>query len=567
MRTTRALIPTLKEAPADAKSISHILLLRAGYIRRTGAGIYSYLPLGLKVLRRIETVVREEMALAHAQELLLPSLLPADYVKETGRWESFGDALFRLQDRKGADYILGPTHEETITDLARREIRSYRDLPQTWYQIQNKYRDEPRPRGGILRGREFVMKDAYSFDLNEQDALKNYEIMRGAYCRIFDRLGLNYRVVGAASGGMGGSKSSEFQVLVQSGEDFIATCPSCDYAENLEVAQAHAPLAQEAISTTTPMSEVETKGKGNLKDVTRFLKKPESKFFKTLVYQADEKVVMVVVRGDHQVNELKLAEILSVEKVKLAPGELIKKTTGSPPAFVGPVGFNGRVLIDHDATLIEAGVCGASRVDYHLQDVAFGRDFQAEVLSLRMVTSGDSCPRCQAALEVYRGIEAGHIFVLGTHYSEKMKALYLDEKGEKKPLVMGCYGIGISRLIAAIIEQHHDESGLVWPPEAAPYSVHICQLGHSSDVVEAVARLESEFLARGIEPLIDDRDERPGIKFKDADLIGLPFRITVGERGLKEAQVEFSSRSATNPKTSLALDDATEYVAAQIENY
>ncbi len=566
MRATRSLIPTLKEAPADATSISHILLLRAGFIRRSGAGIYSYLPLGLRVLRKIENVVREEMDRAGAQELLLPSLLPADYLKESGRWETFGDTLFRLNDRKDADYLLGPTHEETITDLARREIHSYRDLPQTWYQIQNKYRDEPRPRGGILRGREFVMKDAYSFDLNEADALDTFEKMRVAYCRIFDRLGLNYRVVGADSGSMGGSKSSEFQVLVQSGEDFIATCSACDYAENLEVARAPRPTPQ-ASEEPAGIKEVETKGKGKLEDVAAFLKQPLYSCLKTQLYQAGEETVLVVVRGDHQVNELALAEVLGVEHVNLANGALVKKVTGSPASFLGPVGFKGRILIDHDACHVESATCGASRVDFQWANVRYGRDFKAEAHSLRLVTEGDACPRCSSELRVYRGIEAGHIFVLGTHYSEKMKAGYRDTNGEEQPLVMGCYGIGISRLIAAIVEQHHDDSGLRWPESGAPYLVHICQLGQSEAVQAAVSQLEAEFLEAGIEPFVDDRDERPGIKFKDADLIGIPYRLTVGDRGLKHGQIEFRPRSETDPKASVALplESAVAEILARIQ--
>ncbi|MCH2110449.1 MAG: proline--tRNA ligase [Polyangiaceae bacterium] len=575
MRYSKALIPTLKEAPSDAISISHILLMRAGYIRRIGAGIYSFLPLGLKALRKIEEVVRGEMNQAGSQELLLPAILPAELFKESGRWDKFGDTLFRLKDRKGGDYHLGPTHEETITDLARREIHSYRELPQNWYQVQNKYRDEPRPRGGLLRGREFLMKDAYSFDASEEEALSSYESMRLAYRRIFDRLGFRYRMVGADSGAMGGSKSAEFQVLVQSGEDFIAACDSCEYAENIEVAAAPRPSTSDATASdaTAPdaqtpeaVEEIATPGRGSIEAVSKFLKTEPAKFLKSLIYTAGEELVMVVVRGDHEVNEIRLARELGVDEVHLANGKAVKEATGSPIGFIGPVGYKGRILIDHDAAALSEGICGALKNDYHLAHVVPGRDFQAEAASLRLVTAGDACPKCGKGLSIYRGIEAGHIFVLGTHYSEKMNAVYLDEAGEKRPLVMGCYGIGISRLVASLVEQHHDDSGIVWPVAAAPYPVHITQMGTSDAVVAAVAKLERELEELGIEALIDDRDLRPGVKFKDADLIGLPWRITIGERSLKEGQVELKPRTEPNPKAAQAipLDGAARHLAELI---
>lgn len=566
MRYQRALLPTLKEAPSDATSASHVLLIRGGYVRRVGAGIYSFLPLGLRVLRNVERIVREEMDRAGAQEVLLPALLPSEYFKETGRWELFGDTLLRLKDRKGGDYHLGPTHEEIITDLARREIQSYRDMPKNLYQVQAKFRDEPRPRGGLLRGREFVMKDAYSFDVDEARALESYEAMRQAYVRIFDRMGLDYRMVGADSGAMGGSKSAEFQVLVQSGEDFLAACSSCEFAANLEVAAPPEPPAAPTTTSTPSPEKVHTPGHGGIQDVAAFLGAPPERFLKSLVYLAGKELVLVVVRGDHDVNELKLARALDVGEVFLASPADVQKATGAALGFAGPVGFAGRVLIDPDAAVVRDGITGANETDHHLLHVEHGRDFQAEVRPLRMVKEGDACPNCGAGLAIYRGIEAGHIFVLGTHYTAKMNALYLDEQGSKRPIVMGCYGIGISRLVAAIVEQHNDENGILWPASVAPYPVHIVQVGSSPEVVAAVEQLERELTARGLEPLIDDRDERPGVKFKDADLIGIPWRITVGERGLKEGKVELKPRTEPNPKAAQAvpLSEAAALVAEQL---
>lgn len=566
MRYKNALLPTLKDAPADALSKSHVLLMRAGYIRRVGAGIYSFLPLGLRVLHHIERIVREEMNSSGAQEVLLPALLPADYFKETNRWELFGDALLRLKDRKGGDYHLGPTHEEIITDLARREIQSYRDLPKNLYQIQTKFRDEPRPRGGLLRGREFIMKDAYSFDVSEQHALLTYEEMRKTYVRIFDRMGFDYRLVGADSGAMGGSKSAEFQVLVQSGEDFIAACPDCEYAENLEVASPPPPQPPEEVEVPMP-EKVHTPGQAGITDVVSFLEAPVEQFLKSLVYTAGDELILAVVRGDHEVSELKLARVLGVSEIHLASSDDVARATGAAVGYAGPVGFSGRIVIDADAAYVQDGITGANETDYHLQHVQFGRDFQATETSIRAVREGDPCPRCSSGLSVFRGIEAGHIFVLGTHYSDKMGATYLDGSGEKQSLVMGCYGIGISRLVAAAVEQHHDDNGIIWPQALAPYPVHIAQLGESEKVREVVTLLEQELTRAGYEPLVDDRDVRPGVKFKDADLIGIPLRITVGERGLANGNIELKYRSQTDPKasTTIALKDAQLTIVTCIE--
>lgn len=550
MRYSHALIPTLKEAPADAITASHVLLTRGGYVRRVGAGIYSFLPLGLRVLQRIESIVRAEMNAAGAIEVLLPALLPADYLRETGRWDLFGETLLRLKDRKGGDYHLGPTHEEIITDLARHEIKSYRDLPKNLYQIQTKFRDEPRPRAGLLRCREFVMKDAYSFDVDDTAALASYEIMRKAYVRIFDRLGLTYRMVSADSGAMGGSTSAEFQVLVQSGEDVLAACSKCTYAANIEVATAGAPASSPDSSTVQipALTKVPTPGKRSIEEVSTFLDLPPRRFLKSLVYVAGDDVVLAIVRGDHELNEVKLARVLNVDEVRMADPDTVKKATGAEVGFAGPVGYTGRVIVDRMAADVPGGVAGANEADHHLIGVLLGRDYEADVADLRSVTAGDPCPVCGGRLELYRGIEAGHIFVLGTHYSAKMGATFLGPDGESKPMVMGCYGIGVSRLVAAAVEQHHDENGISWPAAIAPYPVHIVQVGSEPEVVDAVAKLEKELMEGGLEPLVDDRNERPGVKFKDADLIGIPMRVTVGAKALKSGSVELKPRSEKNPK-------------------
>ncbi|MGC4070886.1 MAG: proline--tRNA ligase [Polyangiaceae bacterium] len=565
MRYRNALLPTLKEAPSDATSKSHVLLLRGGFARRIGAGIYSYLPLGFRVLSKIENIIRGEMDRAGAQQVLLPALLPAELFRETGRWDLFGDTLLRLKDRRGGDYHLGPTHEETITDLARHEVKSYRDLPLNLYQIQTKFRDEPRPRGGLLRCREFIMKDAYSFDVDEAAARRSYETMRAAYVRIFDRLGLTYRMVSADSGAMGGSGSAEFQVLVQSGEDVIAACSSCQYAANLEVATT--PAAPSADSSNVPAIErIETPKQRTIEEVSRFLKVEPKHFLKSLVYLADKDLVLVVVRGDHEINEIKLAHALGVSEVHLAQGDNVVRATGAPVGFAGPVGFKGKVVVDRDAAAVVDGITGANAADTHLRHVVYGRDYQGSIVEIRSVCEGDACPSCGATLSLYRGIEAGHIFLLGTHYSKKMGANYLDEKGEQKTLVMGCYGIGVSRLIATAIEQHHDENGILWPMSIAPYQVHIVQLGQEPEVIAAVAELESGLEAQGIEVLIDDREERPGVKFKDADLIGVPLRVTVGAKALAKGGVELKPRSETDPKKAelVPLNSAVESLVKRV---
>jgi prolyl-tRNA synthetase len=552
MLFTRALIPTMKEAPADATNASHVLLSRAGYIRRVGAGIYDFLPLGLRVLRKVEAIVRAEMNQAGALEILMPALLPADYFKETGRWDLYGDVLFRLHDRKSGDYHLGPTHEEIVTDIARREIRSWRDLSKTLYQVQVKFRDEPRPRGGLLRCREFVMKDAYSFDATEEGARASYEEMRKAYVRIFDRMGLTYRMVQADSGAIGGSTSAEFQVLVDSGEDAIVACDRCGYAANVEVAVpglSSSPPHSQALDPAPPMGSVHTPGHGTIDDVVKLLGVAKETMLKSLLYVAGTEIVMVVVRGDHDVNETRVARALGVDEVFLAGEADVEKATGAKVGFAGPVGFRGRIIVDRAASLVPLGVTGANKTDWHLTNVAFERDYRGHVADVRLAASGDPCPSCEVGtLTSYRGIEAGHIFILGTKYSEPMRATFIDEKQQQRPLVMGCYGIGVSRLVATTVEQHHDENGIRWPMSIAPYHVQLVTLGKENDVTSIARTLHDALSAEGVDVLWDDRDERPGVKFKDADLIGVPLRVTIGAKGLATGNVELKRRDDPDPK-------------------
>ena len=545
MRYSRAFIPTVKEVPKEATMPSHVLMLRAGYARMVGAGIYELLPLGTRVLHKIERIIREEMDAAGAQELLMPTFLPGEYFKESGRWDVYGPTLLRIKDRKGGEYHLAPTHEEIITDLVRREVRSYRQLPLNLYQIQLKYRDEPRPRAGLLRCREFIMKDAYSFDVSEEAALESYEHMRETYHRIFKRLGLEYRVVEADSGAIGGSQSAEFQVLAQTGEDWIVACNACDYAANVEVAQAGRPEASKAAGAdAAALEKVETPDTHTIEEVVGFFggDTTAAHTLKSLVYVAGEEVVLAVVRGDHEINEIGLARHLGVDEVLLASDAAVKEATGTEIGFVGPVGFAGRVIADPDAVAVTNAIAGAGETPYHYKNVNHGRDFDAEVVPIRQAASGDPCPSCNGTLELYRGIEGGHIFVLGTHYSDKMNATFLDEEGKSHPIVMGCYGIGVSRLIAAVIEQHHDEQGIRWPLPVAPYEVIVTPIGKDEAPLAKATEIYDALRDADVEVLLDDRAERPGVKFKDADLLGIPVRITVGARGLKQGTVELKKR-------------------------
>ena len=550
MLYSRALIPTVKEAPADAANVSHTLLVRGGYIRKVGAGMYDFLPLGLKALKKIENIVREEMNRAGAQEILMPALLPREFFQETGRWDLYGDTLFRLKDRKGGEFHLGPTHEEIVTDIARREIKSWRDMPMNLYQVQSKYRDEPRPRGGLLRCREFLMKDAYSFDTSEEAARASYDAMEKAYRRIFDRLGLVYRLVAADPGAIGGSKSSEFQVLADSGEDAIVACDNCDYAANVEIATVKVDEAAAASGEgADERKKVHTPKVGTIEDVSAFLKLPKEKFLKSLVYLAKEELVLAVVRGDHDVNEIRLARTLGVDEVFLAAEAEIEKATGAKVGFAGPVGFKGKIVVDRAASLVKNAATGANETDHHFTGVNRGRDWEGTVADIRLATSGDPCVSCgQGKLKTYRGIEGGHIFILGTKYSSAMNAVFSDEKQEKHPIVMGCYGIGVSRLVATAIEQNHDENGIKWPLAIAPYPVHLVTIGKDEPVLSAAKKLYDDLGAAGIEVLWDDRDERPGVKFKDADLLGMPFRVTIGAKALANGNVELKPRAEPDPK-------------------
>ena len=546
MRYSRAFIPTLKDDPKDATMPSHKLMLRAGYARMVGAGIYELLPLGTRVLHKIEKIIRDEMDGAGAQELLMPTLLPSEYFKETGRWDVYGPTLLRIKDRKGGEYHLAPTHEEIVTDIVRREIKSYRQLPLNLYQIQLKYRDEPRPRAGLLRCREFIMKDAYSFDVSEEAALESYALMRETYHRIFKRLGLEYRVVEADSGAIGGKQSAEFQVLAQTGEDWIVACGACDYAANVEVAQAGraAPPAAQATDAAA-LEKVKTPETRSIDEVVSFFgaETTAAHTLKSLLYVAGDEVVLAVVRGDHEVNEIGLARHLGVEEVLLASDAAVKEATRTEIGFVGPVGFEGRIIADPDAVAVPNAIAGAGETPYHYKNVNYSRDFEADVVSIRQAASGDPCPNCNGKLELYRGIEGGHIFVLGTHYTDKMKATFLDEEGSSRSIVMGCYGIGVTRLIAAIMEQHHDEQGIRWPVQVAPYAVIITPIGKDEEPLARATEIYEALRAEGVEALLDDRSERPGVKFKDADLLGIPVRITVGSRGLKQGTVELKKRT------------------------
>ena len=548
MRWSTTLIPTLKEDPADAEVISHKLLVRAGMIRQLSRGIYDYLPLALKVIRKIEAIVREEMDRAGAQELLLPIASPAELWQESGRWEVYGKELVRFKDRHERDFCLGPTHEEVITDLVRRVVRSYRELPFNLYQIQTKFRDEVRPRFGLMRGREFIMKDAYSFHPTVEDCRREYRNMFDTYRRIFTRLGLKFRPVEADTGAIGGSLSHEFQVLAESGEDAIVSCDKCDYAANIQKAevkgQAHS--GRDLKDSSPPLKKVATPEKKTVAEVSEFLSLPADRFIKTMVYKIDGgELVAVLVRGDHEINELKLKAALRCENVALANENEVQKTTRVAPGFLGPIGLKLRTIADHAIQGMRGAVTGANEADTHFVAVDQERDFTPSAFSdLRVAAAGDPCPRCEnGRLESYRGIEVGQVFYLGKKYSEKMGATYLDPEGREQPIEMGCYGIGISRLLAAAIEQNHDDNGIIWPFAIAPFPVMLLPINYKEERLQKAAdQLYQELRQRGVDVLLDDRDERPGVKFKDADLIGIPLRVTLGAKGLDKGCVELRRR-------------------------
>lgn len=560
MRFSQLLLPTLKEDPAEAEVISHKLLLRAGMIRKLTSGVYSYLPLGLAAIRKVEQIVREEMNRAGAQELLLPMVQPADLWRESQRWELYGPELLRFKDRHQRESCLGPTHEEVITDLVRMNVHSYRDLPLNLYQVQTKFRDEIRPRFGLMRGREFIMKDGYSFDADEAGADATYQKMYDAYQRIFQRCGLAFRAVEADTGSIGGSFSHEFMVLAATGEDVVVICQHCDYAANLEKATARQAADSER-DKPLALSEVATPGRKTVAEVCDFLQISPDRLLKTMIYMADGKPLAVLLRGDHEVQPVKLQNLLATrEEPRLATDEEIARATGAPAGFLGPVGLKLPLVMDSEPAQLVNLVCGANKADLHLLNVNPGRDFTPTYSGdIRMVTEDDLCPRCGGKLALTRGIEVGHIFKLGTKYSESLKATFLDGEGQSRPFIMGCYGIGVSRTVAAAIEQNHDRDGIIFPIPIAPCQVILLNLTPKDEAVSAEAeRLYRELQANGIEVLLDDRDERPGAKFKDADLIGIPIRLMVGKRFLKEGLLEIRTRadgqtSEATPAAALAV--------------
>jgi prolyl-tRNA synthetase len=559
MRYSRLFLPTLREDPAEAEVISHKLMVRAGLIRKLTSGVYSWLPLGLRALRKVENIIREEMDRAGAQEIFMPSVQPAELWQESGRWEYYGRELLRFKDRHDRDCCLGPTHEEVITDIVRREVRSYRDLGFNLYQIQQKFRDEIRPRFGVMRGREFGMKDAYSFDADEAGAENSYRSMFDAYTSIFRRCGLNFAPVEADSGPIGGSFSHEFMVLADTGEDAIVSCPSCGYAANTEKAEINPPEST-AAKSDQERQRVHTPDIRTIEDLKKFLKVSSADLIKTLIYQTGNGPVAVLVRGDHEVNEIKLQNLLD-SSVELAAPTVIEKVTGAPVGFSGPVGLNIRILGDHAVAAMGQGVVGANEADYHLTHVVPGRDFSVEAYhDLREAMEGDPCPRCQSELTIARGIEVGHVFKLGDKYSRSMKATFLDSDGKEQFIIMGCYGIGTGRTVAAGIEQNHDDNGIIWPMPLAPFEAAVLPLQAQDDeVMQAAEKLYNELINLGVDVLLDDRNERAGIKFKDADLVGVPLRLAVSKKTLAQGQCEFKHRRGGDVEM-LPLDQAAQKV-------
>jgi len=572
MRYSQAFVPTLKETPAEAEVVSHRLMLRAGYIRKLTAGVYTYLPFGLAAIRKVERIVREEMNRAGAQELLMPMVQPADLWRETGRYEKYGPELLRFKDRHDRESCLGPTHEEVITDLVRGEVRSYRQLPLNLYQIQSKFRDEIRPRFGLMRGREFIMKDAYSFDVDDACANVAYQKMYEAYQRIFTRCGLQFRAVEADSGSIGGSFSHEFMVLARTGEDTLAVCQDCDYAANVEKAAIKA----RPVENPEPMADlgkVETPGKRKVTAVCEFLGIGPERLVKTLIYKVtggeqQGQAVAVLVRGDREVQEVKLKNLLGASDVVLAEDQEVFDLTGVPTGYLGPIGLHARkikVVADWEVEAMRNCVVGGGEKNYHLQNVNIGRDFEADAIGdLRQIADDDPCPRCGGTLGQIEGIEVGHIFKLGTVYSEAMRAVFQDHDGQEKPMIMGCYGIGVSRIVAAAIEQNHDENGIIFPLAIAPVQVILLNLGlKDAQITAAAESLYNQLQAQGVDVLLDDRDERPGSKFKDADLLGIPFRVTVGTRLSKDGVIEIRHRR-DGLTVELPPDQAAGYLLGQI---
>lgn len=558
MKASQFLISTLKEAPADAEVVSHQLMTRAGMIKKLGAGIYSYMPMGLRVIHKVEAIVREEMNRAGSVELTMPVIQPAEYWQETGRFDKMGAELLRIKDRHDRDFVVQPTSEEVVTDIARQDFRSYKQLPKNLYQIQTKFRDERRPRFGLMRGREFIMKDAYSFDRDESAAKLSYQVMAGAYRRIFDRFGLRYRAVAADSGAIGGDLSEEFQVIAATGEDAIVYCPASDYAANMEKAEALAPAGPRPAAANA-MAKTPTPGKATCADVASLLGVPLATTVKSLVLATDDlneageivksQVWLLLLRGDHDMNEVKVAKVPGLNAgFRFATGAEIDAHFGCKPGYLGPIGLKKPVnlVVDREVAMLADWICGANEPDFHMTGVNWGRDLPEPTLvaDLRNVVEGDASPDGKGVLAIERGIEVGHVFYLGTKYSKAMNATFLGEDGKPAHFEMGCYGIGITRLPAAAIEQNHDERGIIWPDALAPFTVVVCPIGmdRSPEVKAAAEQLYGELLAAGVDVILDDRGERPGAMFADWELIGVPHRVTIGDRGLKAGQVEYQHR-------------------------
>jgi prolyl-tRNA synthetase len=569
MKATRYFVATLKEAPADAEIVSHRLMMRAGLIKRLSAGIYSYMPMGLRVIRKVEAIIREEMNAAGAIELLMPVVQPAELWQESGRFQAYGPELLRLKDRHQRDFIVQPTSEEVITDIARQELRSYRQLPRNFYHIQTKFRDERRPRFGLMRGREFTMKDAYSFDRDQASALKSYEVMFAAYKRIFDRFGLQYRAVAADTGAIGGDASHEFQVIADTGEDALVYCPTSDYAANVELAEG-APLLPSRAPPSAPLTKTPTPGKSTCEDVAQLLSVPLSTTVKSLVLATDIRkddgsvvattIWLLLIRGDHALNEIKAGKVPGLKDgFRFASVSEIEAHFGTKPGYLGPIATSQPVKVVADRTVARMAdfVCGANDEGFHYTGVNWGRDLPEPdvVADIRNAVAGDPSPDGKGVLAIQRGIEVGHVFYLGTKYSKAMNATYLDEAGKPQLMEMGCYGIGVTRILGAAIEQGHDERGIVWPDAMAPFLVVVCPIGYdrSDDVRQAATHLHDQLEALGVDTILDDRGERPGGMFADWELIGVPHRVVVSERGLKEGQIEIQGRrDAVASKVPLA---------------
>jgi prolyl-tRNA synthetase len=547
MRVSRIFIPTLREIPSEAETVSHQLMLRAGLVRKLASGIYSLLPMGFRTFKKIEKIIREEMNKTGAQELLMSAVLPAEFYQASGRWQAFGSEMFRFKDRNGRDFCLEPTHEEIFTETVK-EIRSYKSLPLTLYQIQTKYRDERRPRFGVMRAREFVMKDAYSFDRDNDGLDESYKKMHNAYCKTFDRCGLDYIVVDADTGAMGGSGSQEFMVISEIGEAEIAYCDNCGFAANVEKAECIAENSDEKSPIEECCCLVETPDVKTIDDLTEFFGCSSKKFAKTLIYKADNKIIAAMVRGDREVNETKLQNYLGCINLELADPETVMKVTNAEVGFAGPVGLiNIDIIVDLEVACMSNFIVGANNTGYHIKNVNIEKDFKPSgIMDIRNIIQGDKCSKCNGTIKIAHGIEVGHIFKLGTKYSNALNCIYLDENGKEKPMVMGCYGIGINRTMAAIIEQNHDKDGIIWPVSVAPYHVIVIPVNYAQeDQMKASEKIYNELKAAGIEAILDDRKERPGVKFKDADLIGIPIRITVG-RKIGENIVEFKMRDSSD---------------------